>query len=266
MFSISILFCSLCSPSPSLCLHTHTLRARCYKLDTPFTIDAAAAVLSAAAAATVVPSAMEKTKCAVIQDDILAVKHAMANGLAFEGLEGKALNELLLTLQAQRAEVMSGGLSKAKPRPAKTSPHPKVKTQPIPSKASRASATVAPPVAATPPPSQAKKSGAGSSRAKPASKPTPKTPKSPQSSQAGTSKRPAPATPPSSSGGGRAQKAKKNRYENPLRLLRKAIKVGDVVSVLMDLRLSEGWTRSWVRGEITREVSERGCKSTGFNE
>ena len=50
---------------------------------------------------------MEKTKRAVIQDDILAVKHALANGIAFEALEGDDLKELLATLQAQRAEVIA---------------------------------------------------------------------------------------------------------------------------------------------------------------
>ncbi|CAN0187791.1 unnamed protein product, partial [Pylaiella littoralis] len=46
---------------------------------------------------------MEKSKLAVIQDDILAVKHALANNLCFEGLEGEQLKTTLSTLLAQRA-------------------------------------------------------------------------------------------------------------------------------------------------------------------
>lgn len=198
-----------------------------------------------------------KTKCAVIQDDILAVKHALANGIAFEALEGDDLKELLATLQAQRAEVIAaskrgasassgGGGSSLKP------PSPK----PAPKRSAPKSSQGVQPAKAEAP--VAKDKPAGGVAAAPKRKSTP-------------TKRPAPAARPQALQQQQQQekvvkKPKVMSTAERLRLLRKSIRVRDVVSVLMDIPVTGAWIRSWVRGEVTREVSsnvEPSCPEFG---
>ena len=190
-------------------------------------------------------SRMEKTKCAVIQDDILAVKHALANGIAFEALEGDDLKELLATLQAQRAEVIGAAKRSASS-----------------GAGGGASFTPTPPKAA--PQRSAPKSSQGDQNARaeaPAAKDKPSGGAAPKRKSATPTKRPAPpartqhtqAVPPQEE-----KVVKKPRVTSTaerLRQLRKSIRVRDVVSVLMDIPMTGAWIRSWVRGEVMREVS-----------
>lgn len=182
-------------------------------------------------------STVEKSKLAVVQDDILAVKFALANGIAFEGLEGKALTDLLKTLQAQRSELLSTTTSKT--------PSNRAASSKVSAKSGHSS-----------PKEKAKKGGAqetGAAKTSPIG-----TPPKAEPEVSGTESKPAAKRrSPAPAGAKDAQKkVKHKRGDNPLRLLRKTIKVGDIVSVLMDVRMAHGWGRSWVRGEVVREVGQ----------
>ena len=182
-------------------------------------------------------SLVEKSKLAVVQDDILAVKYALANGIAFEDLEGEALTGLLATLQAQRSELLSTTTpttSAIREVPAKVLP----KSGEVSSKKEL---------------EKSKVRESGAAKTSPIGTP----PKAEPNLSGSSSKKAAKRRSPASAGGGKdaQKKVKHKRGDNPLRQLRKTIKVGDVVSVLMDVRVSQGWGRSWVRGEVRREVN-----------
>ena len=209
---------------------------------------------------------MEKSKCAVIQDDILAVKHALANGISFEALEGDDLKELLATLQVQRAEVIAdakrntaatsaaaggaggggggGGGASAKPTPPKATPR---RSAPKASSNGAQSARIEAP-AAKDKPAKDKPAG-GASRRKQASSPAKRPAASPARAQAPHAQEEV------------AKKPRTMSTAERLRQLRKSITVGNVVSVLMDIPMTGAWIRCWVRGEVTREVSSSPAQS-----
>lgn len=180
---------------------------------------------------------MAKSKRAVIQDDILAVKHALANGLGFEGLEGDDLKDLLLTLQDQRADVIASAKATAPPKPS----------------TSKGSSKAARPKVKAATPKQGNKASQGASSAR-AETTVLKAKTGGKTLQAALSGKRQPKRPEGPSEGG-ANACSSKRSGDRLRQLRKSIKVGDMVSVLMQIRVTEGWVRSWVRGEVTREVS-----------
>lgn len=191
-------------------------------------------------------SIVEKSKLAVVQDDILAVKYALANGIAFEGLEGEALTDLLATLQAQRSGLLSATASKVSARR-------ELSTKVVAKTAQAQLKEV----------EQSKVVDTGAAKTTPIGTP-PKT--EPQQSGSHPKKAAKRKSPASSGGGKDAQKKLKHkRGDNPLRQLRKTIKVGDVVSVLMDVRMANGWGRSWVRGGIRREMNRGGIFQIAFD-
>lgn len=57
----------------------------------------------------------------VIQREIIAVKYALANNMAHEGVEGEDLEDVLRDLQAHKAEVIARSKSKAKGPPSPNS-------------------------------------------------------------------------------------------------------------------------------------------------
>lgn len=182
----------------------------------------------------------------VIQREIMAVKHAMANSIAHEGVAPRDLDGVLLDLLAHRAEVIANE-SEPSHKPVKTPARPK---------------TAAKAASKTPPPSVSKEvtpHNNGRKKQKQTTTISTTTAGSP-SGHTIAAKRPAlpaPATTPGKAAGthGQAVKRRKDSNGDFLRHLRRSIRVGDVVSVLMDVRLVEGWVRSWVRGEIIREAS-----------
>lgn len=173
----------------------------------------------------------------VIQREIMAVKHAMANGIPHEGVANRDLDGVLVDLLAHRAEVIANE-SRPSHRPAKTPARPKASAKSV---------------SKTPPSSVSREvipHNNGTKKQK-------QTTGSPQGHN--SAKRPSPETTPGKAAGagahGQIVKKRKGSNGDFLRHLRRSIRVGDVVSVLMDVRLVEGWVRSWVRGEVIREVS-----------
>lgn len=238
---------------------------------------------------------MEKSKVSVIQDDILAAKYALANGVAFEGLEGDDLRELLQTLMTQRAQVIvsakreltdtsqstfDGNSSSMSTTSTPTRGGPAVdhllpqpprltvisrKSEP---KKSRLIA-LSPPRAKARRKSLKKRKSKGSSSLSSPEAPSANTKSHQNNGGSGSgsgaigetggssNKKRHQTSPPSPSGdNGSSKKSKKKEPGKvDLRHLRKNIKVGDFVSVLMEIRLPDGWVTSWVRGEVLREVS-----------
>lgn len=212
---------------------------------------------------------MAKSKLAVIQDDILAVKHALANDIEYEGLKGQQLNAVLSTLVAQRAQeaaaTAGGGTSSSAASP--TSNHDSSgggSMSRVPVNASRPKAAAVKKSSAKSPTTWT--SGSASKAKSPESTTSKKTPSKspPPKSKASKQLPPPPPQPPSASPLPQGQSqgicerpaAKKRRsFGDVLRQLRKSIKVGDHLSVLMDLSLGGSWEKAWVKGEVIREVS-----------
>lgn len=219
---------------------------------------------------------MAKTRLEVIQDDILAVKYAMANNISFEGLEGDQLNALLSTLFIQRAAASAatsghsssgGGIGSGSSKNGSS----KSSSNGNSSSASSSNAMSRVPVNGVRPKTTATK--------KSAAKSTPKTPPrapakvaapkvvnaSPQSTPPNEVPTPDQKTvSPSaqeqqrrqSSSGKPAKKPRTAGSHDRLRQLRKSIKVGDRLSVLMDVSLRGSWEKVWVEGEVVREVRQ----------
>lgn len=215
---------------------------------------------------------MTKTKLAVIQDDILAAKHALANNLPFEGLEGEQLNSVLQTLLAQRAEAAAtiattgsslssgrggGGGGSAISRMPVNGARPKAVAAKKGKKKTPAAGTRVPKVEAASPASskktpQSKKKTPLSKRKTPPKKTTPQPKTASRSSTA--KKTPAPEQRRQASSGKAAKKPRTSGPLDRLRQLRKSIKIGDTLSVVMDVNIGGCWEKEWVEGEVVREV------------
>lgn len=179
----------------------------------------------------------------VIQRDIISVKHALANNIPHEGVTGRRdLEFLLKDLKDQRVEALSTSpqLSHQQQQPTPIE-HPQQKIEPRVrsprSKAvTRGSVGNYTRVCITAVTNDKKKNG---------------------------TKRPAPA-PTSSTSANPPQKQKTRRSKTELDMLRqvrRSIEVGDVLSVLLEVRLPlGGWSRKWVRGEVLQNVSRTGTK------
>lgn len=167
----------------------------------------------------------------VIQREIMAVKHAIANGIQHEGVAHQDLDVILLDLQAHRAEVMaSEGGTHQTPRPPA---RPKAK-----------------PISKTPPPPTVSREAIPHNKGGKKQKQVVGSP-----GQQGSANKRAPPETTQVIGTQRNKQAKTSNIDF-LRQLRRSIRVGDAVSVLMDVRLMDGWVRSWVRGEVIREVGQ----------
>ena len=226
---------------------------------------------------------MAKTRLAVIQDDILAAKHALANNLSFEGLEGDQLSSVLQTLLAQRAQEAATipatatavcSMAKGSPSPSSSSPCSSggsgsgggvsssnaVSRIPVNGKSAPKKGKKRPSSSTAPPASKSSK--------RPQTTPVNASPPSSSSSVAKTpaaAKTPAPAKTPKteqqrrrqSSSGKAAKKARSPGPHDRMRQLRKSIKIGDTVSVLMDVNIDGIWEKEWVEGEVIREVRRK---------
>lgn len=206
---------------------------------------------------------MAKTKLAVIQDDILAVKHALANNLSFEGLQGEPLNNVLQTLLAQRAQAAiaaTSGSYSASPCPSSGSA-----SGGGGSSSNGSSSNMRIPVNEAAPKGAAAKKGKKrpsssppsiTNDSSPASNKTPQT-IPPKASPPSAAKTPAPEKRRQASSGKAAKKARtpgSGSSSDRLRQLRKSIKIGDTLSVLMDINIGGIWEKEWVEGEVVREV------------
>eukprot|EP00903_Cladosiphon_okamuranus_P006696 g6535.t1 len=241
------------------------------------------------------------TKLAVIQDDILAVKHALANNLSFEGLAGEQLNDVLETLLAQRAEEASttaavlvtttSGSSSASPCSSNGSTngggggHGSGSGGGSSSGSSSNTISRIPVNGAAPKPAAGRR---GKKRPAASSSPAPKAKAKASSSPAAsnkTSSAPRKASPPAAAKAPAAPKtpapeqrrqassakaAKKTRTPGSgpadrLRQIRKGIKKGDVVSVLTDVNIGGIWEKEWVEGEVIREMNRSGIFLIAFD-
>lgn len=202
---------------------------------------------------------MVKTKLALIQDDILAVKHALANNLSFEGLEGEQLNNVLQTLLAQRAEAAT--TAEATSGSASTS----TASSSGSGSCSNSDMISRVPVNGARPKVVAAKKGTGKNKA-PASTSSSKTPDTTPSrtapptakTSAKRAKAPAPEQRRQASSGKPAKKPRASGSHDRLRQLRKSIKIGDTLSVLMDVSVRGSWEKGWVEGEVVQEVRKDG--------
>lgn len=186
-------------------------------------------------------SNMEKSKFALIQDEILDAKYALVNGIEFEGLQGDGLKELLLTLQAQRAQQASGGSSRDEAAPPSKATTPKPKTPTHSKVRVKHSAKKAPLVA----------------KVSLVKSPVVKSPV--VEAKVGDKKRKSASSSPKKRLTPLAKEPKKQQRTSSadqLRHLRKSIMPGDILSLLMEIRVKGGWVVTWVRGEVTREVRQ----------
>lgn len=232
---------------------------------------------------------MEKSKLAVIQDDITAVKHALANNISFEGLKGVQLNTILSTLFAQRAAATleeeeeeaerssnnnnsssgsgSSGNTNSNGNGGSNMSRVPVNGARPKAAASKKTATKSPKTVAKSPKTSSSSPSSSSKK-----KAAPKTPplKKPKGKSPQPQPKPVSSPPPreeeeeqqeqeeeqQSSSRKSAKKPRTTGSNDRLRQLRKSIKMGDVLSVLMDVSVGGTWKLLWVRGEVVREVSE----------
>ena len=221
---------------------------------------------------------MAKTRLEVIQDDILAVKYALANNISFEGLEGDQLNAVLSTLFVQRAAAAtasgngSGSGSGSGSGNSNSNSTSAISRAPVNGARPKASGTKK--SAAKSPKAPAKAVKTLPTPAKPVktpAKPVKAAPKvvnaSPQNTPPNEVAAPdqQPASPPAqelhrrpSSSGKPAKKPRTAGSNDRLRQMRKSITVGDRLSVLMDVSLRGSWEKVWVEGEVVREVRQTG--------
>lgn len=229
---------------------------------------------------------MEKSKLEVIQDDILAVKHALANNIAYEGLQGDQLKAVLSTLFSQRAQQpiataatapTSGGNGTGEPASSAAAGGPQdngTSMSRVPVNGSRAKAVsakkkptkITSPTSTSEPPSDITPAAASedtqqtedneTTEAAPTKKATPAKSR-PHKRQHKPAPRPAQEKKQASTAEKPAAKKRKKSLGDVLRELRKSIKVGDFVSVLGDVSLRGTWEKVWVKGEVVREVSKR---------
>lgn len=191
----------------------------------------------------------------IIQREIVEVKHAISNNAAYEGVVGEDLQGVLNDLLIHRAEVIARSkvLShQQQPRPAKPE------------------ATAHTPAPVTPSREQSKTEdvefGQQQQRNKFTRVELQTTSKSAKKAKGATTngvangggakevlgKRPAPASEERKVTGDSNQR---NCLKDEVRQIRRDIEVGDVLSVLMDIRLLDRWVRSWVAGEVLEKVS-----------
>lgn len=237
-----------------------------------------------------VGDAMEKSKLEVIQDDILAVKHALANNIAYEGLQGDQLTTVLSTLFSQRAQqtiaaaaaaaTTSGGSGGSEPASfaaaAAASPQDNGATgmSRVPVNGSRAKAVSAKkkspkkPTTTTTPATTSDPANDDQSTPTAASTDSPKTQQTKDKEATPNNKTPPPkskppkrkhkpAPSPAQQKEKPAAKKRKKSLGEVLRELRKSIKVGDFVSVLGDVLVRGTWEKVWIKGEVVREVSQQ---------
>ncbi|CAM9375486.1 unnamed protein product [Ectocarpus fasciculatus] len=243
---------------------------------------------------------MEKSKLEVIQDDILAVKHALANNIAYEGLHGDQLTTVLSTLFSQRAQqtvaaaaaaaTTSGGSGGSEPASfaaaAAASPQGNgaTGTSRVPVNGSRAKAVSAKkkspkkPTSTTTPATTSDPANDDQSTPTAASTDTPKTQteqtkdkeatpnkKAPPPKSKPPKRKHKPAPSPAQQKEKPAAKKRKKSLGEVLRELRKSIKVGDFVSVLGDVLVRGTWEKVWIKGEVVREMNRSGIFQIAFD-
>ncbi|CAM9597440.1 unnamed protein product [Ectocarpus sp. 12 AP-2014] len=239
---------------------------------------------------------MEKSKLEVIQDDILAVKHALANNIAYEGLQGDQLKTVLSTLFSQRAQQTteavtaptSGGSGGGEPASSAAAGGPQgngatnmsrvavngsrakavsaKKSSKKPANITTPATTNEPANGSTPAAaskdSQQTKDVADEETAPAKQAPPPS--KSPKR-QHNPAPRPAQGKKQASTAEKPVAKKRKTSFGVVLRELRKGIKVGDFVSVLGDVSLRGTWEKVWIKGEVVREMNRSGIFQIAFD-
>ncbi|CBJ31060.1 expressed unknown protein [Ectocarpus siliculosus] len=240
---------------------------------------------------------MEKSKLEVIQDDILAVKHALANNIAYEGLQGDQLKTVLSTLFSQRAQQTteaataptSGGSGGGETASFAAAGGPQgngpTNMSRVPVNGSRAKAVSAkksskkPANITTPATTSEPANGSTPAAASrdtqqtkevadeetaPAKQAPPPKSKSPKR-QHNPAPRPAQGKKQASTAEKPVAKKRKTSFGVVLRELRKSVKVGDFVSVLGDVSLRGTWEKVWVKGEVVREMNRSGIFQIAFD-